>query len=394
MQKTIKKAIAVLSATACLIPSVTNVINTNATTANVLLGDANGDGYVTISDAVCVYQYLTGAYVPNSSLKTQAEKITAMDINEDYVIDWTDYDKIVWIDSIGGTSSVKSKELYEEPNNEPREYIKYNYSTGVRTPYSLSAVPAPGSKDADFSELLYEPVRSDDDYETDDENRSVVLIKSNGNVIGSGFLVSEHVVATSANTVYGYGADAFETNVTIEVYSSNSSTLPTPQVLTPTYVHIPSDYISTSGDGRHNYNYALLYFPGNLTLHSGYSSLKQEYGFFDFGCAVTAFDQSAEEVVTSGYRFNELTGILSRYLDKGDVVNFGASDSGNLREYRLKALSHCDYNQFGGVMYYKKFGSTHKGAIAVTTGFGSGHTSWGTRITPTLIKFYLQNSDI
>lgn len=79
MQKTIKKAIAVLSATACLIPSVTSVINTNATTANVLLGDVNLDGYVTISDAVCVYQYLTGAYIPGST--DLNKRITAMDIN-------------------------------------------------------------------------------------------------------------------------------------------------------------------------------------------------------------------------------------------------------------------------------------------------------------------------
>lgn len=393
MQKTIKKVIAALSATACLLPSVTNVITTNATPQNVLLGDANGDGYVTISDSICVYQYLKGTYLPNSN--DLAKKITAMDINEDYVIDWSDYDDIVWLDSIGGTPSTVSKELYEEPANEPRDYIKYNYSTGVRTPYSLSAVPNSPSKNNDLSETLYEPVRLDD-YSPDNENNGVVLIKSNGNVIGSGFLVNEHVVATSANTVYGYGADLFETNVTVEIFYSNCSTSQANRktTVTPTYVHIPSDYISPSENDRNNYNYALLYFPENLTLHSGYSSLKQEYGFFDFGCAVTAFDQSAENVTTSGYRINPDTNILSRYLDDGTVVNFGDSDSGNLREYRLKTLGHCDYNQFGGIMYYRNPGEIYKGAIAVTTGFGGGNTSWGTRITPTLIKFYLQNSEI
>ncbi|MBP3762049.1 MAG: dockerin type I repeat-containing protein [Ruminococcus sp.] len=359
------------------------------------MGDANGDGYVTVSDSICIYQYLKGAYLPNSD--NPAENITAMDINQDYVIDWSDYDDIEWLDSIGGTPSTVSKELYEVPANEPRDYIKYNYSTGVRTPYSLSAVPTPSLTVADTSELLYEPVRASDDYfDFDNKNRGVVLIKSNGNVIGSGFLVNEHVIATSANTVYGYGADSFETDVTVDIFYSNSSTYSSnlKTTVTPTYVHIPSDYINTSGNGRHNYNYALLYFPENLTLHSGYSSLKQEYGFFDFGCAVSSFDQSAENVTTSGYRFSEETGVLSRYLDKGTVVNFGASDSGNLREYRLKTLGHCDYDQFGGVMYYENPGNVYKGAIAVTTGFGGGNTSWGTRINPTLIKFYLQNNNL
>lgn len=36
----------------------------------------------------------------------------------------------------------------------------------------------------------------------------------------------------------------------------------------------------------------------------------------------------------------------------------------------------------------------YKGAIAVTTRIGGNYTSWVKRISPTLIKFYLQNNNL
>jgi len=84
MKKVIALVVALISA--CAVSAMT----TEATTTVYSNGDVNGDGTVTSYDAILVHHYLKGYwYAVNNS------QLDALDANNDYIIDYADYEYIL-----------------------------------------------------------------------------------------------------------------------------------------------------------------------------------------------------------------------------------------------------------------------------------------------------------
>ena len=98
--------------------------STIAAPVEVNLGDANGDESLDISDSVCISQYLLG----NFSVTQYC--FTAMDINNDKVVDKTDAYIIQYKALNNLAMEQNTKELYTLPDNSGRWYTKYNCNTG------------------------------------------------------------------------------------------------------------------------------------------------------------------------------------------------------------------------------------------------------------------------
>lgn len=383
MGKLLKKAVALCSALAC-IGSVTNLYEKESYAAvqNVLLGDANGDGKVNISDAVLVHQYLAGMY------QVDAYKLTCMDINQDYVIDSTDALMIQYVEIKTITADTVVKNLYTVPNAETRTYYRHNCKStdlASRDSYTLAAPAFYGAN----SVLEYEDTDINLMAEIrDQENTNVVQLELNG-YVGSGFIVGSHIIATAAHCVYNKSENKFVNNVKVNIYNKDGIVNASNLVHTSSAkeLHVPQEYVNRNDSSRDNYDYALIYVEDDLS----------EYGIWSMGIPIDEFMESNKQLITIG--FTDLGGnTYSRYYSTGNVI--APADWGYEPDnipYRIHSTSTSYGGKSGGILYYKSdYNSTlAKSAVGVNTGSKpSTHYSWANRITPTLLQFYKQNTQI
>ncbi len=387
MGKLLKKAVALCSALVC-IGSVTNLYEKESYAAvkDVLLGDANGDKKVNISDAVLVNQYLAGMY------QVDAYKLTCMDINQDYVIDSTDALMIQYVEIKTITADTVRKNLYTVPNAEARTYYRHNCSSSdlaSKDSYTLSEPVSYGANSVSaYADLIIE--------KRDRENTNVVQIKFNGGG-GSGFIVGSHIIATAAHCVYDKSNNRFVNNVKINIYDKEGEVNASHLVHTSSAkeLHVPQEYVNLSYGNEDNYDYALIYVEDDLS----------EYGIWSMGIPTDEFMNSGKQLTTSGFRSfsadSELnkTYPYARYYDENTVVPYSSDWGHNKLEYRITSKSLSYPGKSGGILYYKSdYNSTlAKSALGVVTGAANpttGGDTWATRITPTLLQFYKQNTQI
>lgn len=366
----------ILSAMIALLSCTTMISSHAAVEASIELGDANGDGEFDLSDAIYILEYLAGRVNPT------ARQVTAMDVNQDCVIDKTDSSAIQYLLVNNITPGTITKNLYELPDNSGRYYRKYDCVTKTTSTYYISS--ATNNYSSGILPISSDALAPDN---RDNENINVVELTVNGVFLGSGFIVGSHVIATAAHCVYN--SNGFVTGIDVNVYNANGEVKPSNLLVSAPAksLHIPSLYLSYINGVENNYDYALIYVDKDLS----------PYGIWDIGIATTEFMNTNRTVVTSGFRHynDDNNDILARY-QKGGPVEPLPLDDHNYQRYRMYSLGTSYPGKSGGVAYYDSTYSTifTRSALGVVTGAAdieNGGPTYSVRITPTLIRFYKQN---
>ena len=369
LKKTVKSlAAAVITLSlACASVPFTASANTETTTISFWQGDVNGDGDASTADVALVLRYLNG------SIGASVQQVTRMDAFTNKVIEMQDYNKILdFAANFAKPQFVESK-VYSAIDCTSRMYSEYDYELEEEMgDYVITA----NTSSAGVNSRIFETYNDYRDY----ENLNTVQLDLDGN-IGSGFIVGEHVVATAAHCLYD--EHGFCPSVEINVYNAAGTQIV--QTYTPVSAHIPVNYRThlTIGDGlEDNYDYALLYVEEDLSSH----------GIWSLGCMTTEFMATGSNVITSGFTAHD--SVYARYYSRGNVVDFNQSETHNDKNLRFTSKAKSYGGKSGGPVYYEATygGNTIKSVIGIGTGAEpQSNNTWGTRITPTILQFYLNN---
>ncbi len=350
-----------------------------AATQSVLLGDANGDNKVTYADVGAIQQYLLG-YCP-----VTAKSFTGMDVNQDKIIDSTDAYIIQYRLAYNISAPTVQKELYTLPDNSTRSYIKYTCDTGATTNYTLSnSIPSPN---ADFDY----PVATVSE-EFDNENTNVVRLVMDDGSAGSGFVISDHIIATAAHCVLDENNN-FVTGVTVNVYNEQAEVKPENLIASfeAESYHIPSLY--TNSLDNHNYDYALIYVGSD----SHGRDLLDYVSPWQFAIPSLEFSEAETgQLTTTGFTFynidNENDEEYARFYSTG-TVEYLSNNNWNSPQLRIASNALNKGGKSGGPMYYTSTynNSTTKSVAGIVTHYYLGTYSAGTKINLTLLRFYKQN---
>lgn len=354
-----------------------------AATQSVLLGDANGDNNVTYADVGAIQQYLLG-YCP-----VTAKSFTGMDVNQDKIIDSTDAYIIMYRLAYNISAPTVQKELYTLPDNSTRSYKKYTCDTGATTNYTLSNSTTSSNADFDY------PVATVSE-EFDNENTNVVQLTRNGVFVGSGFVISENIIATAAHCVYN--ENGFLNNISVNIYNEQSEAEPENLIASfeAESYHIPVLYLNELGAYQNdpNYDYALIY----VGTDSQGKDLLDYASPWQFAIPSLEFSEAEiGQLTTTGFTRYTNNGelVLARYYSTGIVDNLSNNDVNN-PQLRIASSATNNYGKSGGPMYYTSTynNSVNKSVVGITTHFHeypNYHYSLGTKINLTLLRFYKQN---
>lgn len=361
------------------IPAVVSAeqIEMNTVTTTVNLGDINEDEAISITDILLATQFLSGGRVAT------AKQITAMDVNQDYVIDRSDVDLIQVMDANGSSPIAVNKALYTVPNNTDMWYYKHicsSSSPSSYTQYKISAATIDLCSVGDS--IMNNDYPNMPDY-PDYENGNVVKITTSSG-FGSGTIVGDHVIATAAHVVYS--SPNFESNINVQICSESSNqVIATIPAVT---VHIPKKYTTESSGAKDNYDYALIYVNQDLS----------SYGVWSLGMPVLEFSDSEEDVAVSGFKYDNNNQV--RYYSTGVIQNFVGITTNPLNDVNMRLRSNAaSYpGKSGGAMYYTPIinPNSRKSLIGVITGGGDTTEtySWADKMTPNLVRFYKLNSNL
>ena len=262
---------------------------------NVLIGDVHGDDGVTATDATYIGYYLDGTY------EATAHQVTAMDVNQDGLIDSRDATALLSMLASGATFPTVHY-VYEKPHDTVTSYRKHYCSSTSSSSYSpytlqrnaLSSLPLPENESILEKTEIHNDRSAFLDYENIGSVELVITDCNNNQFNASGFVVGENVVATSAKNLYNNG---FAKSVTVNVYNATcSSVLETENAVT---IHIPEDYIVSGGSIDVNYDYGLIYL-GEYADLSDYA--------VNFGVMTNEFMKTSNynQVVTSGFAYDNM----------------------------------------------------------------------------------------
>ena len=263
--------------------------------------------------------------------------------------------------------------------NTRRQYYIYNAKTGVKTgEYYLDPVPALNNS---------RTIIGDNDERVIDWTKSgvVKLITYMGNIckLGSGFVVSDHVIATAAHCVYGAKISEiilFDNNGNITLRA------------TPVEYHMPYTYVSSNQENE-RFDYALITVKEDLS----------DYAYFDLGVPLDSFASKHSAVSITGFpttigkpseeKTVNTTTQHMMYTGNGTVKNIDHSD---LMYYDCDTIG----GNSGGPVYIKESfnGKTYYTVIAIhahgihngVVGHNCGNH--GACMTTDLIHFYTGNN--
>lgn len=350
----------------------------SAATDNFLLGDANGDGVINITDSVRINQYILGGFVASG------DELTRMDVNQDCVIDSTDVLMVQYMMADIISPVTVNKEAYKAPNYESRAYYRHDCNSSNannKTRYTLGNLPQTISE----NEIAEYATRPDN---RDQENTNVVQLNLGG-ATGSGFIVAPHVVATAAHCVYDKDT-GFIRNITVNIYNKDGEVSSDNLVHTSKarYIHIPEQYLNNINNSTVvNYDYALIYVEDDLS----------DYGIWSMGVSVDDFMNTGKFLTASGFTdINKEK--YARYYSDGPVRAYEKCyEKDKNLDYRISAESASYKGKSGGVLYYKSSYDNRNvsSVVGVVTGDSVNvHYTWAVRMTPTLLQFYKQNTKL
>lgn len=354
-----------------------------ASASSGLVGDLNGDGRINTTDLLILNKYLQGV--------CDITRYGAADLDYDGAV--TTADLAILNKYIMGITSTLPTTVnnINIPSMDSRSYIMHDYQTNSNSYYYLN-----GNVDV-FSDDGISTYAGNIDDRVPATDTSVVRVLSSLGV-GTGFIVAPNVIATAAHCVYDRRTGMFVNNLKIEirggVYPNASGEVPKFQVIE---AHIPVNYYSNADN---NYEYALLYVEEDLS----------EYGIFDLGLPSDEFMDSNTIVTTSGYpgetSSDKNANCMTLYKSNGNILNLNnCKETENRFDYRLINSCYTSGGNSGGPLYMTKYSGNNEihAVIGIHTGSNfvtlngelqTTKTSFCTRITPSLIRFYYNNNFI
>lgn len=239
-----------------------------------------------------------------------------------------------------------------------RSYKVYDAATGQEIDsYSLNALPSHNNTRS---------IIGADNRVVDYTKSGVVKIMSDSVCLGTGFVIDSHVIATTAQVIYN------ETISGIQLFNSNGTTALT---ATPVEYHIYSYYGSLTNN--YAFDYALISVEEDLSA----------YNQFRLGVATPEFDTSNKALSVTGFSDDTNNMMTST----GNVIDL----TENISNYHLGYTADVTDKTKGAPVYvttnYDE--NVHYTVIAIHS-YGHSAYSRGTRITPDLLQFYLNNDCI
>lgn len=364
----------------------------NPTTAFAMPRDPNGDGIISLTDCVLIYQYLAGNALPSD--------LTSLDVDQNGIISVADAHKLEAYDA--GYTSI----LPDANANDPIvpgyassvTYLRHNCSSSSHTSYSTYTVNAPSITINQTPDEI-NTIIDYNDMQRDLDTSIIKIDYSNGDS-ESGFIVGPHTIATAAHCVYD-GTQFLD--MSISVVDTDNSILTT---VTPDYLHIPYFYYTASNSNTAMcYDYALIYVSEDLS----------QYGKLKLGVALDQYIEDEGDVYVAG--FPNANGYPTGYIGGGSGIRFhalgnltngeGDNEIGDITYIDRVLIYDADtyHGEDGGPVYvlesYPHNNSTTTEKIVVginTTGFDEEYNylgfNKGTRINEELLRFYYQNTHL
>ena len=348
-----------------------------ADTIEFLQGDVDGNGQTDLCDLTFIQKYLKGMMIANQNI------ITRMDSTDDKLIDYQDFNRILDYNLDVYDPELVSRKVLSSINDEKRDYYVKNCLTGEIDDYTLE-LPLSSKKMINISSKSSTSLN----YIKDNENLNVVkLITSSGD--STGFIISPHVVATCAHSIYDN--NSFDENIQISIIddkdalSSLGSEIKC-KSFKAKYAHIPKLYTDPKNPNIELYDYALLYFDDNLEL-----ALNEfDSNIWQIGYVTDEYIKDSNTIYTSGFVGYENPLFTLRYYNSGNL------NKNYINPYRLEAYAKIRKGNSGGPFYYKN-NTNVKSAIGICTHRDNAYNPTkmlGCRMTPTLARFYYNNRNL
>ena len=360
----------------------TSIVIPNASAATIKLGDVNQDGGVTAMDALCIQVFLKGGLTANQ------QQLTAMDVNQDGVIDNTDANDIMYKIATGGSFGTTTS-MHSTVDNATEKYYKYicssNPNVSGASIYTINA--------ASTTPVNYNTYSSIDlcSEEPDKENFGCVdlINRSTGEHIGSGVMVDNHVILTAARNVYNLNTKKFTSTIDIQFYGANGVENTKYSVSS---IHVPYKYINSSNNAHQelNYDYALLYVNEDLPIYEVDLGVMTDEFF-------TKSDEASRNLITTG--FTTENGKYNRYYSGGIAIPMDSIPEE--KAYRFHSYGYNTPSKIGGMVYYPTTSFSTKafnsfvGVITNTYNDNiNNHETFGCRVTTTMLRFIFQNDNL
>lgn len=243
--------------------------------------------------------------------------------------------------------------------NTARTYRIFNAKTGAKigSDYTLNALPAEDNSRS---------IIGDDERVIDWTKSGVVKLMSSDYYIGSGFVVSDHVIATAAHCAYNKKISEillFDNSGNVTMHA------------TPVQSHIPVNYVNNSST---NYDYALITIKEDLSA----------YACFNLGVPLDSFVNGNSAVTVTGFPGDYNTHTTHMKYSSNGIICGG---NNSLIYYSADTIG----GNSGGPVYLTEsaYGQTYYTVVAIHTN-GVSSQNYGTRITTDLIHFYKRNPNI
>lgn len=369
--------------------------------------DPNGDGQLTVGDAVYISQFLCG--------KKDPADISQLDLNDNNIISELDsqlvimydagnlnsvepeiYSATVGADNLNHNMSLLESDLMVAATS-TRHYNVYRANNGQHMSLMDYELTPPLNTDSIGDENSTENVIGIDTRYSDWSNDGTVMICAGGG-FGTGFVVAPHVIATAAHCVINDTTNSLDKSLSIndiKIFSSDDNTH-TPLSLTPKYIHIPTTYVNNIGNATGTDNdYALITVTENLS----------DYMTYNLGFAGDEVETNSTHVYVTGFPGSSSGGNNGGTAPYNMVTGEGNITNPDDNEYRLYYNVDATAGNSGGPAYIKEtYGNiTYNTVIAIhTNGFGYTDSNGnyvptdngGTRITRDLLMFYKGNTHI
>ncbi len=218
-----------------------------------------------------------------------------------------------------------------------------------------------------------------DDREEDYSKPGVVQVTTdlgNGYIgLGTGFVVSDHVIATAAYVVYDRDDDGALKISSINFVDKSGETIQ--KISDVNEYHIPTNYVYANDDDAINYDYALIYVDEDLS----------DYTCFNLGFMLEGYNG---EVSVTGFQGSDNADTGAKLSGKpatatGNVVS--------MTDYRCTYNADTTPGVSGAPVYVttKSYnGAISYSVIAIHTHSGNS----GVRITTNILQFYNDNAYI
>lgn len=257
------------------------------------------------------------------------------------------------------------------------KYYVYDAKTAEKIDeYLLSPLP--------YSLNTRSGIVGNDERVIDWTKSGVVKIIDSSPYSSSGFVVSDHVIATAAHCVYNNKINEillFDNNGKVTLHA------------TPVEYHIPSNYL---GPVAFTYDYALISVKEDLS----------DYACFDLGVTLDSFPDTGSTISVTGFPY-EIMKNGKRIIVNTDTQHMMYTGNGTVKRtddlpnqfYNVSDLIYydCDISMgnSGGPAYITESlnGKTYYTVIAINA-HSKGDENNGVRINTNLINFYKANQCI